>query len=85
VDELRELGRRLDRPVLEFTRMKQAEFAEAGLSRESGEEELLRAMAAAPILMERPILVRGPRAVLAYLKGLLHANARRSPDSSCWP
>jgi len=63
-DELRELGRRLDRPVGEFTRRGQKEFGEAGLGDASTEDEIVVAMSTTPILMERPILVRGDRAVV---------------------
>ncbi len=61
-EELGDLGRRLDKRAIEFTRTKQAEFAEAGLTKESAEEEIFAAMVGAPILMERPVLIRGNRA-----------------------
>jgi arsenate reductase len=63
-DELRDLGRRLGKSVVEFTRTKQAEFAEAGLSKDSSESEILDAMVANPILMERPVVIRGDRAAI---------------------
>jgi arsenate reductase len=63
-DELRDLGRRLGKSVVEFTRTKQAEFAEAGLSKDSSESEILDAMVATPILMERPVVIRGDRAAI---------------------
>lgn len=63
-DELRELGKRLGRSVIDFTRTGQAEFAEAGLSKDSDENELVVSMAGAPILMERPVVVRGNRAAI---------------------
>jgi len=63
-DELRELGRRLGRVAVDFTRTKQAEFAEAGLTAESSEDAIFAAMEKAPILMERPVVVRGPRAAI---------------------
>ena len=61
-DELVDLGRRLGRPVGAWTRTKEAAFEEAGLDAESEEAALLDAMARHPILMERPVLVRGKRA-----------------------
>lgn len=64
VDELRELAARLGRRPIEFTRTKQAEFAAAGLSKDAGDDAILAAMAETPILMERPILVRGQRAAI---------------------
>ena len=62
--ELAELGRRLGRSPLEYTRTKQAEFAEAGLSSDSDDAAVLAAMARTPILMERPVVVRGERAAI---------------------
>lgn len=61
-EELQELGRRLDRPVREWLRAKEAR--EAGVDPGADETALLDAMASRPILMERPILVRGARAVV---------------------
>jgi arsenate reductase (glutaredoxin) len=63
-DELGDLGQRLGRSAIEFTRTGQAEFSEAGLTKSSGDEDLFAAMAARPILMERPVVVRGKRAVV---------------------
>lgn len=63
-DELRDLAERLGRGVLDFTRTKQAEFAEAGLTKDSPEGEILAAMAKVPILMERPVVIRGTRAAI---------------------
>ncbi len=62
--ELRALGARLGRSPVEYTRTGQAEFAEAGLSKDSDGAAILSAMAKAPILMERPILLRGDRAAI---------------------
>ena len=63
-EELADLGELLGKSPLEFTRSKQSEYAEAGLDASSSGDEILVAMAAAPILMERPILVRGSRAAI---------------------
>ena len=63
-EELADLGELLGKSPLEFTRSKQSEYAEAGLDASSSGDEILVAMAAAPILMERPILVRGNRAAI---------------------
>jgi len=62
--ELEELGRRLGRGVLGFTRTREDAFAQAGLSGDSDEGAVLDAMVDAPILMERPILVGATRAVI---------------------
>ncbi len=60
--ELEELRARLDRPAAEWLRRGEAAYREAGLAEDSSEAEVLDAMAAHPIRIERPILVRGARA-----------------------
>jgi len=61
-EELVELAKRLGKPVGEWTRKKEAAFQDAGLGPDSGEGEILAAVVHHPILMERPVLVRGGRA-----------------------
>ena len=61
-DELVELQGRLARAVGEWTRTGESAFGEAGLEKGAAADAILDAMAANPILMERPILVRGPAA-----------------------
>jgi arsenate reductase len=63
-DELRSLGERLGKRASEFVRRKESAFAEAGCRADSSDDEILEAMAQSPILMERPILVRGTRAAI---------------------
>ena len=58
------LGQQLGLPPREWIRDKEAAYREAGLSERSSDEELFEAMALHPILMERPILVRGRRAIV---------------------
>jgi len=48
----------------ELVRRGEAEYKELGLSASSSESSLIKAMAASPRLIERPIVVRGERAVL---------------------
>ncbi len=62
VEELRELGRRLERPVREWVRTGEASFAAAGVSAGADEDALLAAIAKDPALLQRPIVVRGERA-----------------------
>lgn len=69
--ELEALRRRLGRPVAEWIRRGEPAYGEAGLDDTSSEAELLDAIAAAPILLERPILIRGDRAILARPPTLL--------------
>lgn len=63
-DELARLARRLARPVREWVRRREPEYAAAGLDEASDDAALLDAIAAHPRLLERPILVRGERAVV---------------------
>ena len=63
-EELAELARRLGRPAAEWARQGESAWAEAGLEASSSDDEILDAMASHPILVERPILVRGRRAVV---------------------
>jgi arsenate reductase len=62
--ELASLRERLGRAPSEWVRSGEAAFTAAGLGASSSEAEILDAMAVHPILIERPILVRGARAVV---------------------
>jgi arsenate reductase (glutaredoxin) len=62
--ELADLALRLTAPPSLWIRRGEPAFAEAGLAGESSEERLLDALAAHPALLERPILIRGRRAVV---------------------
>lgn len=63
--ELRTLATSLGRPALEWARRGEPAWRDADLRDEAAtEDEILAAMAAHPILIERPILVRGARAVV---------------------
>lgn len=64
LDELRVLGKRLRRPPHEWLRWKEAEAAEAGVTRDDPPMRLYQAMADHPRLMERPILVHEDEAVV---------------------
>jgi arsenate reductase len=63
-EELEDLRRRLGRPPGAWVRAGEGAYAEAGLDDGSPEAALLDAMAAHPILVERPIAIRGERAVV---------------------
>ncbi len=63
-DELAEVGRRLGAPLAEWVRTKEKAYAEAGLSGATDAHALATAVAATPILMERPIVIRGERAAI---------------------
>lgn len=63
--ELAILRRKLGLAPSEWIRKQEAEYKSAGLDGKSSEDTLLDAMAKHPILIERPIIVRGDRAVVA--------------------
>ncbi len=62
--DLDDLQRKLGLPASDWIRKKEEAFREAGLSVESSDAEILDAIAERPILLERPILVHGERAVV---------------------
>ncbi len=70
--ELAELHTRLGAPAARMVRSKEAEFAAAGLSSDSTDDEILDAIATHPKLLERPVLVHGDRAAIG----------RPSPDAA---
>ncbi|SBT03351.1 putative oxidoreductase [Candidatus Accumulibacter aalborgensis] len=63
-EELRELLRKLGMNPAELVRRGESVFKEQYAGRSLSEEEWLDALVAYPILIERPIAVRGNRAVL---------------------
>lgn len=62
--ELAGLRKKLGLAPGEWIRKGEAEFKAAGLTAKSPDDTLLDAMAKHPILIERPIVVRGERAVV---------------------
>ncbi len=64
VAEIRGLLARLGMRASELVRRGEDAYKDRGLGRDSSDEEILAAMAAEPKLIERPIVVRGDRAVL---------------------
>jgi arsenate reductase len=62
--ELTALAQRLGRPARDWVRRGEAAFASSGLDASSPDAAILDAIAAHPELLERPILVRGQRAVV---------------------
>lgn len=66
VPKLRELVRKLGLPVRALVRTKEPAYRELGLDRaDVSDEELVQVLADRPELLQRPILERGERAVLA--------------------
>jgi arsenate reductase len=65
-DELRALVAKTGGPARELFRAREPVFAELGLGdREVGDEEAVTLMVEHPALLQRPVVVRGERAVLA--------------------
>lgn len=64
IDELRELVQLLGVRPIEIVRRNEPQFAALGLSDATSDDDVLRAMAEHPILIERPIAVRDGRAVV---------------------
>lgn len=57
-DELKNIAKMLGMKPIEFTRKRESAFKELELTKETPDQELLACMAAHPILMERPIVVK---------------------------
>jgi arsenate reductase len=65
-DEIRELVRKTGRPARELFRAREPVYADLRLgNREVGDDEAITLMAEHTELMQRPVVVRGDRAVLA--------------------
>ncbi|QAX31699.1 arsenate reductase (glutaredoxin) [Leisingera sp. NJS204] len=64
VQELKTVLAALNVPAVEMVRTGEKVFKELGLTKDSTEEELLAAMAANPILIERPIAIKDGKAVI---------------------
>jgi arsenate reductase len=62
--QLRDILKALDLPASAMIRKKEAEYNEAGLDDESSDEAILEAIVRFPKLMERPIAVKGSKAVI---------------------
>jgi arsenate reductase len=63
--EIRELVRKTGRPARELFRAREPVYGELGLAeRELDDDEAIALMAKYPALMQRPVVVRGERAVL---------------------
>lgn len=64
IEELRRIVRLLGVRPIEIVRRGEPQYAALGLGDATPDDEVLRAMAEYPILIERPIVVRGGRAVV---------------------
>lgn len=72
VEQLSSLQRMLGCALSDMARSNEDEFSTLGLA-QAGEEELLRAIAAHPKLLQRPIVVQDGRAVIARPPERVHA------------
>ncbi len=64
LNELRQLLAKLDIPASQLVRRGEDEFKSRGFGKDTSDDALLVAMAEAPKLIERPIVVKGNQAVL---------------------
>ena len=64
VDELRDIVKLLGARPIDIVRRGEEPYAALGLSEDTPDEDVLRAMAEHPILIERPIVVHNGRAVV---------------------
>ena len=62
--EIRDVLAKLGLGAIDIVRKGEKVFKELGLTRESGDDALIAAMVANPILIERPIVVKGDKAAL---------------------
>ena len=58
------LLKKLGKSAGELVRKGEDDYKASGLSKDSSDEDILKAMAAHPKLIERPIVVKGDRAVI---------------------
>ena len=64
IDELRAAQSALGLPPIEMMRTGEKRFKELGLAKTSPDEDLIRAMAENPILIERPLAIAGDKAAI---------------------
>ncbi|MFK7049421.1 MULTISPECIES: arsenate reductase (glutaredoxin) [Flavobacterium] len=64
-EELKDLLKKLNIPAIDLVRKKESIWIENFKSKELNEEEVIQAMILHPKLIERPIVVKGDKAVIA--------------------
>ncbi len=64
VEEIKAILKKLNISARELMRTKEDEYKTLGLKDETDEQKLIEAMAAHPKLIERPIVIKGDKAVL---------------------
>lgn len=64
-DELKGIVAKLDIKPIELVRQKEKIWVENFKNKEMSDDEIIQAMASNPILIERPIVINGDKAVIA--------------------
>ena len=68
-EELQDLQEKLWKKAIEFTRMNENEFKTSWLNKDSSDQQILKAMAKYPKLMQRPIIFNEKKAVIFKTAG----------------
>ncbi len=63
-DEIQKLLKKLGCAPIDLVRRKEKPFKDLGLDREASAQQVAEAIASHPVLMERPVVVRGRKAVI---------------------
>ena len=63
-DEIEAVADRLDGPIIKMVRPKEAAFKVSGVVKDSPRDDVIAALAAHPILIERPILIANGKAAI---------------------
>lgn len=64
IDELLDLQEKLGMSAIEFTRIKEKEFTQQGLTKDSTDTQIFKKMFHFPNLMERPIVYNDRKAII---------------------
>jgi len=62
--QIKDVLEKLGMPAMDLARRGEAAFKTLGLSKDSSEADLIEAMSKEPVLIERPVVIHGNRAVL---------------------
>lgn len=65
LEDIKAIHKKLNVPVIDMIRTAEPEFKELGLNKNDDDETLLKAIAKAPKLLQRPIIIKGNKAVIA--------------------
>mgnify|MGYP003340731525 FL=1 len=62
--QIKDVLKKLGMPAIDLVRRGESAFKALGLSKDSSETDLIEAMSKEPVLIERPVVIHGNRAVL---------------------